>query len=143
MQQTSYALRADEIATGRSTEDDSTESEDRLQAWRTHAGLYDGSGYGGETESTISHPSTCTRETLETVPTSEGTALMADAKGKDGLMFAGVQKDNTVPPHGSSDDETLEEVIRAYAVYEKEEEETNGSEWDIAEDLELANKIGG
>ncbi|KAF2852326.1 hypothetical protein T440DRAFT_40474 [Plenodomus tracheiphilus IPT5] len=136
-----YTLTTDELPTGHSTEDNEAESDDRLQAWHTHPGLYDGSGYGGETESTISRPSTSTYETTETAPTTEDAVSVAEAKRKDNLVSATVGNREATPSHASSDHETLEEVIRAYAVYE-EEVATCTSDSDIEEDLELARKIG-
>ncbi|KAH9871922.1 hypothetical protein J1614_006180 [Plenodomus biglobosus] len=141
-----------EVATGRSTEDNDMESYHRLQAWHNHTGLYDGSGYGGgETESTISHPSMSTYGTTETAPTSEDTASTAGAKCKSSVKFPTMK---AMPSPGPSDHETLEQVIRAYAVYdeddeddveEEEEEEASApctSASDLAEDLDLANRIG-
>ncbi|KAI8936974.1 hypothetical protein NX059_006201 [Plenodomus lindquistii] len=137
---TDYALSADQLATGRSTEDSDAELEHRLQAWHTYAGLYDGSGYGGDNESTISRPSTSTYDTMETAPSSADTASVTAAKRKNSTTNSG-HKATKAPSQASSDHETLEDVIRAYAVYD-ELDALSTADTDMAEDLDLARKIG-
>jgi len=123
-------------------EDGGAKPENTVQDWPAHSGLYDGSGYGGEMDSTISRPSTSTYETVETRPTSEDTGSLGAAKGKDcACATSGTARDsqmaslNALPDH-----ETLEEVIRAYAVYEGSEAACT-TDSDIAEDVELANRM--
>lgn len=120
-------------------EDGKTKTQNRVQAWPTHRGLYDGSGYGGEMESTTSRPSTSTYKTVDTSSTLEGSASLGPTIGKKVPTSDTTPADQTASWNGLTDHETLEEIMRAYAVYE-ESEAVCTTESDLSEDVELANK---
>lgn len=111
-----------------------------MQEWPTHSGLYDGSGYGGETDSTASRPSTSTYETVETTPTSDDTTSLGPTKRRIFSATDTAGDSHRASLDMSTDQETLEEVIRAYAVYD-ESEATYTTDSDISDDVDLGNKL--
>lgn len=90
--------------------------------WGTHGSLYNGAGYGEETDSSSMHqssPSTTERQSFESQGALCYTKQPCSLIVEEHLVpapYARIQDLDAI----SRDHETLEEVIRAYAMYEEE-----------------------
>lgn len=115
------------------------EMDRRMSIWGHHTGLYDGTGYGRKSSS---RPSTSTEENTEisvTTGTSRGSAPRTREVSKEDNN-GNVAVERKFASFTSGDSDTLATVMRAYAAYE-DGEVSSITEEDIAEDLDLANRM--
>ena len=96
-------------------------SKHRQTIWGRHTGLYDGTGYGNESPSISPHTPTWAVKTPENL--EEAVPKFREARADSLFSKRPVEMTPASPVPGAvttiaGDHETLEEVLRAYAVYE-------------------------
>lgn len=126
-----HDILAESSTTSHSIADSEVGSPRQLSAWHTHTGLYDGTGYGEDSQSTLSCASLSNKEASGVLTATKCQCVHTDVESNA----------DTAPSSPASDDQhALGMIIRAYAGLEAEGKPSS-LDGDYVEDLELANRM--